>query len=163
MKYIRGCKIKQIEIADDFYEAYKRCFAATNAKNQIVAIPAFVNGFFACELYLKSILKANDITSSGHDIEKLFNQLPTELQETIKNKFSNEAKSSYVLNPIDFNELLKKIYLGFEFWRYIYEDKNKEFEEDYPFAYSENFLNIFLPIVEGVANNYVNYKKSDKV
>lgn len=45
MKYIRGCEIKQIEIADDFYEAYKRCFAA-NAKNQIVAIPAFVNGFF---------------------------------------------------------------------------------------------------------------------
>ncbi len=162
MKYIRGCEIKQIEIADDFYEAYKRCFAA-NDKNQIVAIPAFVNGFFACELYLKSILSANDITSSGHNIETLFNKLPTELQKTIENEFLNEAKSIYVFNSIEFNELLKKISLGFEFWRYIYEDENKEFEEKLPFAYSENFLNIFLPIVEGVANNYVNYKKSDKV
>lgn len=162
MKYIRGCEIKQIEIADDFYEAYKRCFAA-NAKNQIVAIPAFVNGFFACELYLKSILKANDITSFGHDIEKLFNQLPTELQKTIENQFSNEAKNIYVLESIDFNELLKKISFGFEFWRYIFEDENKEFEEKLPFAYSENFLSLFLPIVENIANNYVNNKKLGKV
>lgn len=155
MKYIRGCEINQIEIADDFYEAYKRCLAA-NDKNQHVKIPAFVNGFFACELYLKSILKANDITSSGHDIEKLFNQLPTELQKTIENEFLNEAKSIYVFNSIEFNELLKKISLGFEFWRYVYEDENKEFEEDYPFDYSEKFLNLFLPIIEGIANNSIN-------
>ena len=152
MKYIRGCEIKQIEIANDFYEAYKRCLMANN-KNQIVVIPAFVNGFFACELYLKSILKANDITSSGHDIEKLFNQLPTELQKTIENEFLNEAKSIYVFNSIEFNELLKKISFGFEFWRYLYEDENKEFEDKYPFSYSKNFLDFFLPIIERLANN----------
>ncbi len=149
---IRGCEIKQIEIADDFYEAYKRCFAA-NAKNQIVAIPAFVNGFFACELYLKRILKANDTTSFGHSIEELFNQLPTELRNTIEEKFSNEAKSIDGLNSVEFNELLNKMSLGFEFWRYIYEDENKQFEEDYPFDYSEKFLILFLHIIEGIANN----------
>lgn len=157
MKYIRGCEIKQNEIANDFYEAYKRCFDA-NAENQIVALPAFVNGFFACELYLKSILSANNINppknSSGHNIEELFNQLPTELKKTIENKFSNEAKSINGLNSIEFNELLKKISLGFEFWRYIYEDENKLFENEYPFAYSEKFLNIFLPIIKCIANNY---------
>ena len=161
MKYIRGREIKQIEIADNFYEAYKRCLA-TNTERQHVAIPAFVNGFFACELYLKTILKANDITSFGHDIEKLFNQLPTELKNTIEEKFSNEAKSIDGLNSVEFSELLKKLFLGFEFWRYIFEDKNKQFEEDYPFYYSKNFLDIFLPIVEGIANNYVNNKKSEK-
>lgn len=162
MKYIRGCEIKQIEIAKDFYEAYKRCFAA-NTENQHVAIPAFVNGFFACELYLKSILKSNDITSTGHNIEELFNQLPTELRNTIEEKFSNEAKSIEGLNSVEFSELLKKMSLGFEFWRYIYEDENKQFEEDHPFDYSKKFLNLFLPIIEGIANNYVNNKKSEKV
>lgn len=153
MNYIRGCEIKQIEIAKDFYEAYKRCLAA-NDENQYFAIPAFVNGFFACELYLKSILKANDITSSGHNIEILFNELPTELQKTIENQFSNKAKNIYILESIDFNEVLKKISLGFEFWRYIYEDENKEFEDKQPFAYSESFLSIFLPIIECLANKY---------
>jgi len=163
MKKIRGCEIKQIEIANDFYEAYKRCSAA-NDKNQIVAIPAFVNGFFACELYLKSILSANNINtpknSSGHNIEKIFNLLPTELKNTIKEKFSNEAKSIDGLNSVEFNELLNKMSFGFEFWRYIYEDKNKQFEKDYPFAYSEKFLSLFLPIIEDKANKYVNLKKS---
>ena len=153
MKYIRGCEIKQNEIANDFYEAYKRCFTE-NEKKQIVATPAFVNGFFACELYLKSILRANNIISTGHNIEELFNHLPTELKKTIENKFSNEAKSINGLNSIEFNELLKKISLGFEFWRYVYEDENKEFEEKLPFAYSENFLNIFLPIIASIANKY---------
>lgn len=151
MNYIRGCEIKQIEIANDFHEAYRRCLAA-NAKNQIVSIPAFVNGFFACELYLKSILKANDITSSGHDIEKLFNQLPTELQKTVEDEFLKKSDICS-LNKISFKELLEKISSGFEFWRYIYEDVNKPFEDKYPFSYSKNFLDFFLPIIERLANN----------
>lgn len=153
MKYMRGCEIKQIDIADDFYEAYRRCFAA-NGKNKIVAIPAFANGFFACELYLKSILKATAISATGHSIAELFHQIPEELQVKAEKEFSNKASGFLTSYSISFDELINNISLGFEFWRYVYEDANKPFEEDYPFAYSEQFLQVFLPIIAEIANDH---------
>lgn len=49
---LRGDSVNQLEIADDFYAAYKRCFEA-NASNEIVAIPGFVNGFLLVNYILK--------------------------------------------------------------------------------------------------------------
>lgn len=152
MRYIRGSEIKQDEMAEDFYEAYIRCL--TPDDNRIVSIPAFVNGFFACELYLKCILKENKTESTGHDIEVLFHQLPLTLQENIKEIFIDNAKEFLSLHNISFDELINKIAYGFEFWRYIYEDNNKTFEDKYPFAYSENFLKYFLPILVDISKQY---------
>ena len=150
MKYIRNCVIKQIEIAEDFYEAYKHCFASNNQKH-IVAIPAFVNGFLACEIYLKYILKANEKDAKGHDLAKLFKQLPQKMQDRIEKEFSEKAEWFYKQYKISFDELLDKISFGFEFWRYIYEDKNAIFEDRFPFAFSECFLQVFLPIIDKIA------------
>lgn len=52
-----------INIADDFFEAYKRCKEGKNPRSNhgciafsVVNIPAIVNAAFASELYLKSML-----------------------------------------------------------------------------------------------------------
>lgn len=151
MKYIRGCEVKQLDIAEDFYEAYKRCL--TPHINSIVVIPAFVNGFFACELYLKYILNEKGIKATGHSLAELFRKLPIELQEEIKPEFSNKAKDVLDLYKITFEILLDKVTFGFEFWRYLYEDESKTFEENFPFAYSEKFLEYFLPIISRIASD----------
>ena len=119
-----------------------------------MSIPAFANGFFACELYLKCILKANAIDATGHNISELFRQLPAELRVKIEKKFSEKATEFFNLYSTTFDELLNKISLGFEFWRYVYEEENKPFEDRFPFAYSEQFLKLFLPMIAEVANNF---------
>ena len=131
MKYLRGCKIEQIDIADDFYEAYKRCFEGKNPHKDehgrivrdIVAIPGFVNGLFACELYFKWLLdiddKVNEIKArKSHNIKELFDLL----DESIKNELKeNDYKSDYNLE-----DLLSKIGKGFVEWRYIFKKNKKE-------------------------------------
>lgn len=147
MKYLRGTKIEQFEIAEDFYEAYRRCFKA-NQNNEIVAIPAFVNGFFACEIFLK-YLTNNRIKS--HDLFELYDALSDKEKDILKAiKFPKEYSN------ITFENFLKSIQYGFEFWRYIYEDENKEFEEKLPFLYSEHFLNTYLPVIYDLAKEKYN-------
>lgn len=152
MNYLRGSEITQFAIAKDFYEAYTRCLMSHD--NQHVAVPAFANGFFACELFLKCILKSYDIKTSGHNILELFKSLPIALRDAVKEEFSNNAKEFLAINKTSFYGLLEKIADGFEFWRYIFEDENsaiENFEKEYPFGYSEGFLQYFLPIIERLA------------
>ncbi len=139
MKIIRGSVINQIEIANDFYEAYIRCFKE-NDKNEIVAIPAFVNGLFACELYLKFLLKKH---KSGHNLKDLFDALDEEKKKELE---AVDCDSRYTLE-----DLLMGIGNGFEVWRYCFEDEHKEFEERYPFEYSRYFLETYLPVLKDMA------------
>ena len=52
MKYLRGCKVNQFDIANDFHEAYQRCFTG-DREGHIVAVPAFANGFLLVNYILK--------------------------------------------------------------------------------------------------------------
>jgi hypothetical protein len=143
MKYIRGCEITQFDTAQDFQEAYRRCFRP-DSNNNIVAIPGFANGFFACEIYLK-ILIGKQV--KGHYLFDLFNQLSGEDKELLRQKYVPIKQGN-----LSFDDFLKTVDHGFIFWRYIYEDDNeKEFNSDYPFLYSELFLNTYLPILELMA------------
>ncbi|MCR5349684.1 MAG: hypothetical protein K6E20_01690 [Acholeplasmatales bacterium] len=145
MRYIRGCEINQIGIADDFYEAYIRCLSA-NANNNIVAIPAFTNGLFACELYFKCLLKK---MVKNHNLKDLFDKLDEDYKKEL-----NETKND---SGFSLDELLDKIGNGFEVWRYCFEDEHKEFEENFPFECSEVFLSIYLPALKEMAHrNNVN-------
>ena len=53
-------------IANDFYSAYKRCIEGKNPHideygrhvMEVVNVPAIVNAAFACELYLKLLIKS---------------------------------------------------------------------------------------------------------
>ena len=145
MRYIRGCEITQIDIADDFYEAYIRCLSA-NANNNIVAIPAFSNGLFACELYFKCLLNK---AVKEHNLKDLFDKLDEEYKKEL-NETKNDSRFSL-------NELLEKIGNGFEVWRYCFEEEHKKFEEVVPFECSEVFLKIYLPVLKEMAHrNNVN-------
>ena len=138
MKFIRGSKVSIENIADDFYEAYHRCLIS-DQQNHIVAIPAFVNGLFACELYFKSLLKTEN-NCHEHNLKKLFDLLDEEYKKEIQSVKSNDK------NTLD--DLLSKIGDGFKIWRYLYEDNNENFGEGYPFDYTESFLKSYLPVIK---------------
>jgi hypothetical protein len=150
MKMFRGSEITQFGMAGDFQEAYRRCFRP-DSKDGIVSIPGFVNGFFACEIYLKILLNNK---KKGHDLYELFNALNDEYKKKI---------SAFYVAPISenisFDEFLLKVNSGFEYWRYIYGDNNKKFEENYPFLYSEIFLGTFLPVFEEMAKEHLSLSK----
>lgn len=154
MKQLRGSEINQKEIGDDFYGAYKRCFEGKNQhQNQygiivsgIVAIPGFVNGLFACEIYFKYLLgdRVSKITGKDrHNLKVLFDNLDEEFKEEL---YSITCKKEYTLD-----KLLFEIGEGFMKWRYIYEDGNETFGNNFPFCYTKYFLETFLPVINRIA------------
>ena len=126
IQYICGSKVDIIEIADDFYEAYKRCIEEKNTRkledgrmcSDVVNIPAIVNGAFACELYLKSMQEE----ISGHELKELFTSLTKELQEKIRN--SIEPKLEEIGKSFD--ECLEGLSNSFCYWRYVFEKEQIE-------------------------------------
>lgn len=145
MKYCRGKSFEQIDVADDFYEAYIRCLKP-DKDHQIVSIPGFTCGLFACEIYLKVILSKQSEGSRSekqHDLKQLFILLNDDQKEIIR-RLNTDPEYN-----IDF--LLDQIGNGFVEWRYIYEDGNENFGDKYPFLYTERFLSSFLPILQKIA------------
>ena len=147
MKYIRGCKIDKLGIADDFYEAYIRC-SNSNNDNHFVAIPAFVNGLFACELYFKCMLNKN---INEHNLKIFFDMLDKRKQKELEDVDCDER---YTLEL-----LLNGIGNGFEVWRYCFEEEHKDFEENRPFEYTDYFLKTYLPVLKRMAQKYYNETK----
>lgn len=95
------------------------------------------NFAFSCELYLKGVLGYlnNDSTkasfkSYGHDLYKLFNHLPLEVQNIIKDeylKIIKVFKAKYFNKNTDFDLALIQSRKSFEECRYFFEkaDKNE--------------------------------------
>ncbi len=112
-------------IANDFYLAYKRCIEGKNPHIdeygrhviEVVNVPALVNAAFACELYLKMLIK--DDTTRGHDLEILFDQLEVDDKDKIRNIITERLKKESLEKGFDY--YLKGISDDFEFWRYIHE------------------------------------------
>lgn len=148
MKYLRGSEIKQIEIAEDFYEAYQRCFKS-DQNNHIVAIPGFANGMFACEIYFKLLVGDRISCLKGkekHNLKKLFDILDDEKKAELK---SIKIDPRYTLEG-----LLGLIGDGFIEWRYIYEKGNESFGGLHPFEYTEAFIQTYLPAIKEMAEKY---------
>lgn len=145
-----------IKIADDFFEAYKRCKEGKNPRSNhggiafsVVNIPAIVNAAFASELYLKSMLTKE---VKKHNLKTLFDELPCKIQKELEEKIKPEFDA---LNwGKDFMGYLVDIDDVFEFWRYIH-------EKDKPIGYLGNRINeclsifeIILPKLKIVAETY---------
>lgn len=145
MKYLRGSKISQIDIADDFYDAYKICFST--GSNRIYAIPGFVNGLFACELYLK-IMIGNKIQNlhgkDRHNLYSLYCLLEDSEKDILKSVKSDK--------DFPFEELLKNVGDGYINWRYLYEEGNEGFGQGKPFLYTEIILENYLPTLKMMAH-----------
>ena len=148
MNYDFDCSIKLI--ANDFYEAYIRCTEGKNIETignttilHVVNVPAIVNGSFAIELYLKSMIEKKNI--KDHNLYFLFNCL----DESMKSKIIREIEPQLINERLKFDEALMKISDSFIYWRYIYEKDN--------FGIGLNItlklLNIFIEVIKKYAEN----------
>ena len=148
MKMLRRCSFDQKDIADDFYGAYKRCIM-TDRDNRHYLIPAYTNGLFACELYLKYLLgdKVTKIKKSKrHNLKILFDNLDE--------KYKNELFMIICDIRYNLNQLLDDIGDGYNNWRYIFEDGNDNFGSGRPIEYSDYFLKTYLPKLEEMTAEY---------
>ena len=82
--------------------------------------PATINSSFACEVFLKAILKHQDIKSTkSHKLRDLYEALPLELKEWIKNEVSGGYRDMWT--NIRGQDHLDNISNAFVKWRYNYE------------------------------------------
>ncbi len=141
--------------ADDFFEAYKRCLECKNWRKDeygrnvadIDSIPAIVNGAFACELYIKSLLPTQE---KEHNLKLLFEMLPPDFQESIRNEVNDKFKD-YAAYTFDMR--LDDSANAFINWRYIHEE---EHTEGYMGCYVNElptFFGYLLPILQRLAKS----------
>lgn len=152
MVYAFGQLISIVDVADDFYETYKRCGEGKNERidergrhvTDVVNIPAIVNGTFALELYLKSVITPCQIEPKklGHNISKIYSKLKPELQQQIRNEIEPKLKGW----DQTFDEAIEGIGNGFEYWRYIHEKDDL----GYGLNMSLNVLPLFLDAVRAI-------------
>lgn len=130
-------------IADDFYDAYKRCREGKNPvhfdgaiKYSACNIPAIVNGSFALELYFKIMLSPK---TWGHKLKELYDNLSSEIKCEIK------AAVTFHLTKLawdkQFEEYLEDLNNVFVDWRYIS-------EKNYAIGFLGNRINVYLQVLE---------------
>ncbi|MCI8911129.1 MAG: hypothetical protein HFE33_02240 [Clostridia bacterium] len=153
--------VQIIKIADDFFEAYKRCIKPQNIHRDdygrtvgyAVNVPAIVNASFACELYFKNMINEK---TKNHNLKFLYDKLDEKIQEELETKISQEITKLNYETEInckkDFVKYLDDISDTFVFWRYIHE-KNK------PTGFLGKRINeccqlfdIILPILKELSN-----------
>lgn len=98
-----------------FLEAYRRCNDPTIQQGQdlVMFIPAIVCAAFAAEVGIKALLLQAGKKAGGHDLVKLFNQLPDDIKGDIISRMRME--------PAVFARNLASVRLAFKEWRYFYE------------------------------------------
>ena len=141
-----------LSIANDFYEAYHRC---TEGKNTHIDkwgrtvesggnVPVLVNGSFACELYLKSLLPPG---TTGHLLYDLYMLLDENTRISIK-KYCDE-RIDFI--NYDFDTTLKDFSNAFVFWRYIHEQNGNL--GTLGLNLGLRFLSHFVEILKLIAND----------
>jgi len=104
----------------------------TISKNKLTFIPNFVNMAFACELYLKTILKHKTGSyQRGHDLEVLYNNMATHISESdflsvLARKYTELfIDMSITIAPSEAKRNLELMFQQhknlFAEWRYIFE------------------------------------------
>lgn len=114
-----------LNLANQFHKAYESCIEFKqigNGKIEHEFIPAYVNLAFACELYLKALLKTRGKEVKGHLLIDLFTKM-----ETIDNSIIKEIiQLSNIMSDLNYTEdgyksFVKSISDTFKTWRYSYE------------------------------------------
>lgn len=82
--------------------------------------PATVNSAFACEVFMKAILKYQEIkTPKSHKLRELYDALPDELKEWVKQVVSRGFHD--IWTDVWGQDYLDEISNAFVEWRYSYE------------------------------------------
>ena len=117
-----------ISHADGFRKVALRCNEQRQVDNftiEWLPIQGTINAAFACELYLKSILKSkkgytnNQLRKLKHNLNDIYSELPDE----IKSKLERSVDTSKLLD----------ISNAFVNWRYLYEDIQSKMHDDNKF------------------------------
>lgn len=102
--YFEACRF--LEIAEEYNEKYGNLGFSNG-----YLVPILVNVSFSCELFLKSILRLENNMIEVHDLKKMFDNISSEASKTIREK----------INDDNFDKLIEKTKLYFNYWRYAYE------------------------------------------
>ena len=93
---------------------------------------------FSVELYIKDVhLALTGKKIRGHDILKLFEKLPDNVQREI---FSHRSIAHYGWNFEEFKLEMKAISKGFEKWRYSHEHTNVRYNLYFAFIFIEALI-----------------------
>lgn len=143
-----------LKTKEDYFRWSENCLKEANAYHEVsfrckdMMFSNYSNAFltnvsFACELYLKYLLLANNIDCRReHNLYRLFKRLPEKMQEDLKNKHpcGNILKDNFELELDDVGQ-------AFMIFRYMYERGNM--------AYNFLFLMELLSTLHSFTNNNV--------
>lgn len=82
--------------------------------------PCVVNGAFACELFMKSIMIKDfgeDKYCRGHNLQQLYNSLPDDRRKSIEGHYAEVNDT----NSTELKEFLSRSANAFQDWRYAFE------------------------------------------
>ena len=101
-----------------FLEAAKQCNPQEVERvgwSHSLLIPIIVNMALSCELFFKAILKYHNQEIKTHNMEKLFEGLPEEIQKKLVDICICDCDKE------EFRNSLRRVSNYFEEWRYLYE------------------------------------------
>lgn len=108
------CACAFAEVADMANEK----FCHDTADIEWYTTPGVVNAAFACEVFLKTMLKIHDIEVKKHELKALYDLLPEHEREWIKMATINNCGQ---WTDICGREILAEMSDAFVKWRYVYE------------------------------------------
>jgi hypothetical protein len=104
---------------------YERDLSTQPIKNGHSAGPFVVNSAFATELYLKTLGLLYGKKMHGHDLAKLFREIPQEGLKAVEKKLAELAPKDGWLGNIatkdDFSAVMHRHRDAFKNWRYLHE------------------------------------------
>lgn len=103
-------------LGKNFLEAAKKCDSQEIERvgwSHSLLVPIVVNMAFSCELFFKAILKYHNQEIKTHNMEKLFERLPEDVQKQLVDICDCDEE--------EFRNSLRRVSNYFEEWRYLYE------------------------------------------
>jgi len=95
----------------------------TVPRNGMSVAPFIVNATFALELYLKALLGSYGTVLCEHDLLKLFDALPPESHDALRQNFGKAKWQCGIADIIEFRKVLAELRNAFVEWRYLHEGR----------------------------------------
>lgn len=135
------------DMAKEFFKVGIKEWIEESGHTVCHEIVATVNLAFAAEVCMKAELECNRDLESGHDLNHLYDQLNSEIQDQIFEKYK---EFSGECNRNQFEKELEESGLAFEIGRYFYEGDFEE-EKILQTSFILNFSTAVLMALQGVS------------
>ena len=101
-----------------FADCADMCKNVENSHFMGYGTPYIVNSAFACEVFIKLLLAKNNIIKKEHKLKNLFDDLPVNVQESIKQNVLEHYIGWRNVLGLDYLEQISNAFVD---WRYGYE------------------------------------------